>query len=419
MPASFCPPGKASRLRVLVLSSLYPSRAFPRMGEVTETQTRWLAALPDIEVEVVAPVPRYPFPWSRSQQSPGSSPPQDWNDIPVRRPQDWNDIPVHRPTYTVIPRWRSRDAAMMTRGVWPVIQNIQRRRPIEIIFAQYFWPDGPAAMLLARRLGIPFSIKARGPDFLGPARRRSSRRQMQRAASRADGLLAVSRGLQAQMAALGIAPERITVHHTGVDRDRFHPNGRQEAKAALGLTGPVLLVAGNLIPRKGQLTAIEALPHIEGATLLIAGRGPDRSRLERRVVELGLEGRVRFLGLVEHKRMPLLNRAADVAVLPTREEGLANVWVEALCCGTPVVTTDVCGAREAIDSAEAGRVVSNDPITIAEAVSELLNDPPDPERVARGGRKFDWERNSRELRDHLEEAVVRYRSRRRLPDETS
>jgi glycosyltransferase involved in cell wall biosynthesis len=83
------------------------------------------------------------------------------------------------------------------------------------------------------------------------------------------------------------------------------------------------------------------------------------------------------------------------------------------------VTTDVCGAREAIDSAEAGRVVSNDPITIAEAVSELLNDPPDPERVARGGRKFDWERNSRELRDHLEEAVVRYRSRRRLPDETS
>ena len=93
--------------------------------------------------------------------------------------------------------------------------------------------------------------------------------------------------------------------------------------------------------------------------------------------------------------------AADVMVLPTASEGLANVWVESLACGTPVVTSDVGGAREVIDSPAFGRLVPRDPEAIADAIRRVLADPPDPAEVRRGAERFSWEKNGAELAAHL------------------
>ncbi|HEX8527073.1 glycosyltransferase, partial [Allosphingosinicella sp.] len=79
----------------------------------------------------------------------------------------------------------------------------------------------------------------------------------------------------------------------------------------------------------------------------------------------------------------------------------ANVWVEAMACGTPVVTTDVGGAREAIDRPEAGRLVEPDPESLAAAVRELLAAPPPQQAVREAAAKFSWQRNSAELFEHL------------------
>jgi glycosyltransferase involved in cell wall biosynthesis len=133
-------------------------------------------------------------------------------------------------------------------------------------------------------------------------------------------------------------------------------------------------------------------------------------KLRKRTEELGLQGRVRFLGLVDYKTMPLLNRAADVAVLPSKAEGLANVWIEALCCGTPLVTTDVCGAREVMDRPEAGQIVADEPLEFARAIKELLSALPAPERVARSAERFTWSRSTLELQQHLRESAQRLRS---------
>jgi teichuronic acid biosynthesis glycosyltransferase TuaC len=377
-------------LRVLVLSTSYPNADWPRSGEVTERQTRRLADLEGIEVEVVAPLACYPFPLSLLSVGQAKA-----------RSGRWNGLLVHRPRFTVVPKLRHLDARLLARRLRPLLRRLRRRFPFDVIAAQYFWPDGPAAMRLARDLGVPFSIKARGPDLRGPARRPRVRPQLTAAARAAGGLLSVSGGLKEEMIGLGMARERIEIHYTGADRRLFHPRDREQAKAALGLDGPVLLVSGNVVPRKGQLTALEALALVPGATLLVAGRGPGLARLEARMSELGLDDRVRLCGLVPHETMPLLNAAADVTVLPTTGEGLANAWVDSLACGTPVVTTDVCGAREAIDRPEAGRIVANDARAIAAAIRELLADPPAPEAVARAADKFDWDRNARELASHL------------------
>jgi len=270
-----------------------------------------------------------------------------------------------------------------------------------VIDAEFFWPDGPAAMRLAQALGVPFSIKARGSDIDCWTQRPAIARQVVEAGRSAGGLLAVSAALKDQMVELGMPAEKIRVHHTGVDKDLFHPIDRAKAKARLGVAGPLLVTVGHLIERKGQRLTLAALERIPQATLIAVGEGEDRSALERIVRQRSLGERVRFLGTRPHAELPALLGAADVMVLPSTAEGIANVWVEALACGTPIVITDVGGALDVVDRPDAGRIVAPSPDAIAAGVNEILASPPVQAKVAEAAEKFSWGRNSAELFAHL------------------
>jgi glycosyltransferase involved in cell wall biosynthesis len=110
---------------------------------------------------------------------------------------------------------------------------------------------------------------------------------------------------------------------------------------------------------------------------------------------------VRFLGNRPHADLPQLLGAADVLVLPSSSEGLANAWVEALACGTPIVISDVGGARELLRDESAGRIAARHPDAIAAAVQALLASPPDPMVVRAAAEPFTWERNAAALHEHL------------------
>ena len=305
-------------------------------------------------------------------------------------------------------RRRQRAAAPQNgEALLPLLEGIRARFPFDVIDAEFFWPDGPAAVRLGKALGVPVSIKARGSDVHLWGVRRGVAEQIVAAGRAADGLLAVSAALKADMVALGIPAERIRVHHTGVDLDRFRPVDRAAAKAALGVVGPLIVSAGHLNARKGQRLAIEALASLPGATLILVGDGPDRAALERRAAEADVAGRVRLLGARPHEDLPALLAAADVMVLPTLSEGLANVWVESLACGTPVVTTNVGGAPDVFDRPEAGRLVPREPAAIAAAVAETLADPPAQEAVRQAATRFSWDANRDALFAHLSELVRR------------
>ena len=381
-------------LRVLTLATLFPNGARPTLGVFVERQTRALAELPDVEVEVVAPVGLPPWPLSLHPHY------ADLRALPGRETR--NGLTVHRPRYRVWPAFRKASTARtMADALLPVLRDIHARFPFEVIDAEFFWPDGPAAMRLAAALGVPFSVKARGSDVHVWGARSDVAAQIVEAGKAAAGLLAVSAALKRDMVALGLPGEKIRVHHTGIDLERFHPS----AKAELGVDGPLLIAVGHLTPRKGQDLALEALARLPDATLLLVGDGPDRARLEAIAAREGLSDRVRFLGVQPHAALPGLLAAADVTVLPTASEGLANVWVESLACGTPVVTSDVGGAREVIDRPEAGRLVPRESEAIAAAVSELLSEPPDSVMTRRAAEKFSWQHNAAELRDHLASLV--------------
>jgi teichuronic acid biosynthesis glycosyltransferase TuaC len=379
-------------LRVLSIATLFPDAARPNFGLFVEKSLRALAAQPGIDLIIVAPVGLPPFPLSLHKRY------RALRDLPQR--EQWNGLTILRPRFTLIPRVGARfNPASIARAILPVV----RGRTFDVVDAQFFYPDGPAAMQVAKALGLPFSIKARGADISHFSHDPATAPQLLAAADRAAGLLAVSDAMRGEMAAIGIAPAKIAVHYTGIDKVRFSPGDRTEARAALRMDdAPAILTVGALIPRKGQALVIEALPMLPDVHYWLAGAGEEEGRYRKLAERLGVERRVHFMGAVANADLPQLYRAADVVVMPSASEGLANAWVEALACGTPIVISDAGGAAELVTSPVAGRIAQRTPEAIADAVTAILANPPTPSNVAATlGDRFDWDRNGRELADHL------------------
>ncbi|WP_456298460.1 glycosyltransferase [Flavisphingomonas formosensis] len=382
-------------LRVLTLASLFPSAVRPVFGVFVERQTLGLAAHRDVALRVVNPIGLPPGPLKRHVHYRAQAA------LPAR--ETWKGLEVHRPAFPVIPRMGERFAArLMARALLPVLQTIRKEFPFDVIDAEFFWPDGPAAVRLGRALGVPVSIKARGSDIHQRMHQPAMRSAIVAAARAADGLLAVSGALKADMVAIGMPAEKIRVHYTGVDMDRFRPaTDRAAAKAALGVQGPLLLSVGALIALKGHDLVLDAIRELPEATLMIAGEGPHRPALEARIAAEGLGERVRLLGAQPHEAMPALIAAADMMVLASAAEGLANAWVESLASGTPIVIPDVGGAREVVDRPEIGRLVAREPAAIARGIRELLAAPPLQDVVRASAERFTWAANSAALYEHL------------------
>ena len=377
-------------LHILTLSTLFPAYPRPNFGIFVERQTAALAALPDFDVTVINPVGSAPWPLSLSanQRVIAKLPPQE----------NWRGLDVHRPQFTAIPKIGGRlNPAMIVRAVLPLARRLHAEQPFDLIDAEFFYPDGPAAMRLSQALGIPFTVKARGADIHHWGRSPGCKKQLLQAADKAAGLLAVSGALKADMVALGIDENKIMVHYTGLDQSRFAPLDRAEEKAKLGVTGPIILCVGALIARKNQALLIEAIRQLPGAILMLAGHGPAESDYRALATKLGVAERVRFIGSVAHDELPPLYAAADIMALVSESEGLANAWVEALACGTPIIASDVGGIRELITSRDAGRIVERNPAAIAASITELLANPPSRETVAATVSAFSWNENAKQL----------------------
>jgi glycosyltransferase involved in cell wall biosynthesis len=385
-------------LRVLSIATLFPSPPRPAFGRFVANQMRAVAARGEAEVVVIHPIGVPPWPLSRSARY------RPLDALPEAGVLD--GLPVRYPRFRLIPRiGGDSNPARIATALLPQARALHAAHRFDVVDAQFFFPDGPAAALIAADLGLPLTIKARGSDIHFWGRRPRALAQMLRAAQQAGALLAVSEALRQYMIALGMPGERITVHYTGLDRARFHPIERRAARALvsaipeLGVCteGPLIVTPGALIAIKGQRLALAALERLPGAHLAFAGTGEDEAMLRRTAQERGIADRVQFLGQVSHALLPQLFSAADAVVLPSEREGLANVWVEALACGAPLVIPDIGGAREVIGGPTAGRIAARDPAAIAAALRDLFDDPPSQEAVAANAERFSWDANARQL----------------------
>lgn len=397
-------------MKVLVFSTLYPSRAQPNFGIFVENLVRRTAEN-GVETRVIAPNGVPPWPLALHSRYRAVS------RLPER--EEWRGLDVLRPRFPLLPSvgWRLNPALVARAGAKALRQLMNEGFVPDVIDAQFFYPCGVAAVRLARQFNLPVTLKARGSDIAFWGQRPLARRRMLEAAARADTVTAVSAALRGEMASLGMEASAITVHYTGVDLSRFRPASpksgeREAARREYGFTRPTVLSVGSLTGVKDHALLIRAMRQVEGADLAIAGHGPLRGALEQLAADLGLSERVRFLGNISHDALPDLYRAADVFALTSQREGLANVWLESLASGTPLVITPVGGAREVVDRPEAGRLVeSRTPEAVAAALKAVLSAPPAPEAVRRAAERFSLERNVAHKQEILAETVARFRQR--------
>ena len=387
--------------RLLSISTLYPAPTRPGFGRFVARQMEALAARGDWEVTVINPIGLPPPPLrSMGRYAQLAA-------IPAL--ETGGPITVHHPRFLLVPGLSGRfNPWAIARAVLPLARALHAKAPFDLVDAQFFYPDGPAAARVAGALGLPYAIKARGSDIHLWGGRPSALTQMRGAAASAATVLAVSGALAGDMAALGLASKSgITVHYTGLDHARFQPIPRAEARQRLGNlaelntlrpTDRLAVSDGALLPIKGQALAIRALTSLPSdIQLALAGTGPDEAALRALAASLGIASRVHFLGSVSHEALPILLSAADVMVLPSEREGLANAWIEALACGTPLIVPDIGGAREVLDRPAAGRLAARTPEAIAAAITELLASPPPQADVAACAARFSWHANAAAL----------------------
>lgn len=391
----------ASPKRVLSLATLYPNIAAPRFGTFVARSLEALAARGDWAVTVINPIGVPPVAFGRYRPLKAAA-------VDGRE----KGVAVYRPTFPLFPKIGARlNCRLIARAVMPLAKRLHSKTPFDLVDAQFFYPDGPAAARVAAELGLPLSIKARGADIHYWGAQSFARPDILAAGDQAAGLLAVCGALADDMAAIGLPRGKITLHYTGLDRDRFrpmqHPQLRRRLGKELGIAlpnrSPVLATVGALIPRKGQALVIEAMAALSNDTvLLLVGRGADEAALRAQVARARMTGRVHFLGSLDHDLLPLVLSAADVMVLPSASEGLANAWVEALACGTPLVITEAGGAREVVTTPEAGRIVARNPHAIGAGIADILADPPLREAVAATAERFSWQANAAALAAHYD-----------------
>ncbi|WP_288017107.1 glycosyltransferase [Blastomonas sp.] len=386
-------------MRIFTLATLFPNAARPNFGIFVERQTAALAARAGVEVTVISPQAVPPWPLSRHSRYRAIAA------LPAH--ESWHGLDVHRPRFMHVPgigsHWQPQ---LLARAVLPMVRRLHREQPFDLIDAEFFYPDGPAARIIAQELGLPYSVKARGADIHHWGNAARTREAVVQAGRDANGLLAVSAALKADMVALGMPADRIMVHYTGCDQQRFAPQDGSALRQQLGITGQMLISVGALIPRKRQNLIIEALPLMPEATLVLAGAGEAEADFRALAVRLGVDSRVTFAGSLPHDDLPRWIAAADVMVLPSKSEGLANAWVESLACGTPIVICDAGGAAELLTDPVAGLIADAHPAALADAIGRVLAARPDPAAVRACVARFSWDRNADELHRYFERILA-------------
>jgi glycosyltransferase involved in cell wall biosynthesis len=287
-----------------------------------------------------------------------------------------------------------------------------RRAHYDCLLLSWGYPDAAAASWLARHLGIPYVVKVHGSDLNVKAEQGLIRPQIRHALRGAQGVVAVSQALADKAVAMGVDPARVHVLYNGVEPNLFTPGSLSDARTKLSLPQDerILLYVGNLKDTKGCLDLLEAFPRVlathPDANLLFVGSGPAREALLQRAAALGCAERVRLVGAVEHFALGDWFRAADLLCLPSHNEGVPNVVLEAMACGTPVVATRVGGIPEVLPEHAGILVDAHDRIGLEGALIDALGNAWDSDRIAAHASRFRWDENIQQLGDILQAAAM-------------
>ena len=359
-------------MRILALTNLFPNACEPNRAAFNRHQ---LVALGQRhELRVIAPIA-----WTSELTSRLRG-----NRLP--RQANYDGVPVHYPRFYFTPKiLRNWYGHFYFASVRKRARAIAAEFNPDLVLGTWAYPDGWAAVRLAKSLGLPAVIKVHGCDVLCGGRGLSSDpTRMKRtvaALKQAHGIVAVSNHLAQTIESFGVDPRRIRTVYNGVDADIFHPGPVDQAKRKLGLDPgqPLVVFVGRLDPVKGIDVLLDACVHLVNRQArfkcVIVGDGELRGQLSHQIVTLGLQQTVTMVGGRPQRELGDWYRAADVVVAPSHSEGVPGVLLEAAACGVPFVATRVGGIPEIADMVPSQLVPPKDPAALAQAILYRLENP--------------------------------------------
>jgi len=373
-------------LRLLTFTTLFPHRGRPNHGIFVENRLRHLVASGEATSTVIAPVPWFP---SRSPLF------GDWaKNAAAGRQEDRGQIKVYHPRFPLPPRvgMLSAPGSLFLAGARELSRLMKAGLDVDVIDGHYIYPDGVAAVALGRFFKKPVVLTARGSDVTQYPSFRLPARMIRWAMENAAALISVSAGLKDGMIDLGASEQKITVLRNGVDLQQFRLTDPGSAQKEWGVSQKILVSVGHLIARKRHNLIIEALKFLPGWTLVLVGDGPEKLKLQTLASQLDLNGRVIFSGQKPHADLSGLYSGADISVLASSREGWANVLLESMACGTPVVASNIPGNPEVVTELAAGLIAKeNTPRCFARTIEQLYQTKLSRLETRKYAEAFDWE----------------------------
>ena len=390
-------------MRILTFTSLFPNSLAPDKGIFLLQRTAHLAQLAETDIEVVAPLPYVPRIFRNTVRGQTADVPRSENIASLR---------VHHPRYPLIPKISMPfHGLLMYLGCIRHVRALHREKPFDCIDAHYVFPDGLAAVLIGKSLGVPVVVTARGTDIHTFPKFATIRPQIRWTLRQAKAVAAVSNSLAGVMLDLEPSVGNVEVIGNGVDTKRFFPEDRARARHRIGVgerDKVVVCVAALRYVKGGDLLVRAAAMlkrDVPDLKVLFVGRGEELKNLQGLAAELGCSDICRFVGAVPNQELRYYYSAADVSCLPSRNEGWPNVVLESLACGTPVVGTKVGAMPELLTNASFGVVADAAAESISNALHRGLTQSWDRVAITRNARERTWDDVAGRVRDLLHSAA--------------
>src|SRR5208283_2148243 len=286
---------------------------------------------------------------------------------------------------------------LMYAGCMGYVKRLHQKWGCDCIDAHYVFPDGLAAVLLGRSLGIPVVVSARGTDIHTFQGFTTVRPQICWALRHAAGVIAVADSLAKIMLDLEPGLKDVQTIGNGVDGHRFFPEDQRKAREELRLDPQdrIIVSVGALKRVKGPDLLVRAAALLKKSLarckVLFVGVGPELGSLQQLAEQLDCADICQFVGPVPNEQLRTYFSAADVSCLASRKEGWPNVILESLACGTPVVATGVGAVPQLLGDPELGIVVDPTPEAIQAGLLRALQKNWDAEALSAYAQGHTWE----------------------------
>ena len=384
-------------MKVIVITNLFPNNVESARATYNRVQFRFLQKYCDLKV--IAPIAwtdRFLY-WRKNKK--------------IKLYEKIDGLDVYHPTYYFVPKFlRSLYGFFFFLSILYTFIKIYKKHRADVIYSTWAYPDSFAAVLLAKIFQVPVVAKIHGSD-IHSVEGIGKKQLTCWALTHAEKVISVSHDLARKTMAMGVPVDKIVTIYNGVDANVFKKLDKVVCRKKLKISDneKIVLYVGNLKSIKGSDLLADTIKELKKSCyldlqLVVIGDGGLRKSILVQIQSYGLAANIKLLGSLKHNEIASWMNAADVLFVPSRNEGVPNVILEAMSIGLPVVATKVGGIPEVVIEKRTGFLVaSHDARSLADALLKALCIDWDSDEIMNYAKQYSWQHNAECVFTQLED----------------